>query len=113
MVSQGDIISVDFAPTKGREQSGERPALVISNTKYNKQSGFVLACPITSTTKDMNIRVRLDERTKTQGDILCEQIRIIDLLKRNYSIMESVPIDILQSVYKVINALIQPTDLSS
>ena len=113
MVSQGDIITIDFAPTKGREQSGERPALVISNTKYNKQSGFVLACPITGTTKDMNIRVRLDERTKTQGDILCEQIRIIDLLKRNYCIIESVPIDILQSVYKVVNALIQPTDHTS
>jgi mRNA interferase MazF len=108
MVNQGDIISVSFAPTMGREQSGERPALVISNTKYNIQSGFVLACPITSVVKPMNIRVPLDERTKTQGDILCEQVRIIDLRERSHCIIESAPQDILQAVYKVVNALILP-----
>ena len=109
MVNQGDIIVVNFAPTKGREQTGERPALVISNTKYNQLSGFVLACPITSTTRSMNIRVRLDERTKTQGDVLCEQIRIIDLRERPYRLIETAPQDILQGVYSVVNALILPS----
>jgi len=56
----------------------------------------------------MNIRVPLDERTTTQGDILCEQIRIIDLMERSYRVIESAPQDILQEVYKVINALITP-----
>ena len=109
MVSQGDIISVDFAPTKGREQSGERPALVISNTKYNKQSGFVLACPITGTVKAMNIRVPLDGRTATRGDVLCEQIRIIDLRERPHRVIEAVSQDILLKVYNVVNALIVPS----
>ena len=113
MVNQGDIISVNFAPTVGREQSGERPALVISNTKYNKHSGFVLACPITGTVKNMNIRVRLDERTKTQGDVLCEQVRIIDLTERSHRVIEPIPNDLLQSVYKVVNALIQPSTKST
>ncbi|MCL2633744.1 MAG: type II toxin-antitoxin system PemK/MazF family toxin [Oscillospiraceae bacterium] len=106
MVNQGDIISVNFAPTKGREQTGERPALVISNTKYNQKSGFVLACPITSTIRPMNIRVMLDERTQTQGDVLCEQVRIIDLRERPHRVIESLPADKLQEVYKVVNALI-------
>jgi len=57
----------------------------------------------------MNIRVPLDERTKTQGDILCEQVRIIDLAERSYRVIESVPQDILQEVYKVVNALIIPS----
>ena len=109
MVNQGDIIFVNFSPTKGREQSGERPALVISNTKYNHQSGFILACPIISTVKTMNIRVPLDERTATQGDILCEQVRIIDLMERSHRVIESAPQDILQEVYKVVNALIIPS----
>jgi len=108
MVKQGDIILINFSPTKGREQKGERPALVVSNTKYNQKSGFVLACPITNTTKLLNIRVPLDSRTNTQGDILCEQIRIIDLQERPYRVVESVPDDILQKVYKVVNALISP-----
>ncbi|GHU55667.1 mRNA interferase PemK [Clostridia bacterium] len=106
MVNQGDIIFVDFAPTIGREQTGLRPALVISNSKYNLQSGMVLACPITSTARKMRVRVPLDERTKTMGDILCEQIRIIDLQKRKYSVVEQLPKDKLQEVYDVVNALI-------
>ena len=57
----------------------------------------------------MNIRVPLDERTKTQGDILCEQVRMIDLMERSHRVIESVPQDILQEVYKVINALITPS----
>jgi len=106
MVEQGDIISINFSPTKGREQQGERPTLVVSNTKYNNKSGFVLACPITSTTRSLNIRVPLDSRTRTQGDILCEQIRIIDLQERPYHMIETVPHNILKKVYKVINSLI-------
>ena len=109
MVNQGDIISVNFAPTKGREQTRERPALVISNTKYNKQSGFVLACPITNSVRPMNVRVPLDERTETQGDVLCEQVRIIDLEERPHRVIESVPHDILLAVYRVVNALIMPS----
>jgi len=108
MVGQGDIISVNFSPTKGREQKGERPALVVSNTKYNQKSGFVLACPITNTTRTLNIRVSLDNRTQTQGDVLCEQIRIIDLQERSHRVIETVPFDILQKVYNVINILIVP-----
>jgi len=108
MVNQGDIILINFSPTKGREQKGKRPALVVSNTQYNKKSGFVLACPITSTTKPLNVRVPLDNRTQTQGDILCEQIRIIDLQERDYQVIEVVPSDVLQKVYQIINALIIP-----
>jgi mRNA-degrading endonuclease toxin of MazEF toxin-antitoxin module len=109
MVKQGAIIMVDFAPTKGKEQTGYRPALVVSNTKYNNKSGFVLACPITSTIKAINVRVKLDETTKTQGDILCEQVRFIDLLERKYKVIENVSATKLAEVYKIINALIKPS----
>jgi mRNA interferase MazF len=106
MVKQGDVILVDFAPTKGREQTGRRPALIISNTRYTGQSNFALACPITGTVKPMKVRVPPDERTKTQGDILCEQVRIIDLLKRDHLVVEQIPKDKLREVRNVVNALI-------
>ena len=81
-MNQGDIILVDFDPTKGREQAGYRPALVISQTKYNLKRDLVIVCPITSKTKNLRFRVLLDDRTQTQGDIICEQVRVIDLLAR-------------------------------
>ena len=108
MVGQGEIIYIDFAPTKGRKQSGECPVVVVSNTKYNLQSGFVLACPITSTTRAMNIRIPLDEHTTAKGDILCEQSRLIDLRERLFRKVETVSAKTLHNVYKVINALIVP-----
>jgi len=45
---QGDIIKMDFNPTKGHEQQGRRPALVVSNASYNKFArGVAIVCPIT------------------------------------------------------------------
>ena len=32
---QGDLVFLDFNPTKGHEQKGFRPAIVISNNVFN------------------------------------------------------------------------------
>ena len=45
---QGDLVLLDFNPTKGYEQSGFRPAVVISNNVFNKNTRMVIVCPITS-----------------------------------------------------------------
>ncbi len=37
MVSQGDIIKVNFNPQSGHEQAGYRPALVVSNDFFIKR----------------------------------------------------------------------------
>ena len=62
-----------------------------------------------NTVRPMNVRVPLDERTETQGDVLCEQVRIIDLEEHPHRVIESVPHDILLAVYRVVNALIMPS----
>ena len=33
-----DIVYIDFSPIKGHEQSGKRPALVLSNKLFNLQT---------------------------------------------------------------------------
>ena len=62
-MKQGDIIFVDFDPTKGREQAGYRPAVIISQTEYNTKRDLILICPITNTVKDLRFHVHLDDRT--------------------------------------------------
>ncbi|MDR3295015.1 MAG: type II toxin-antitoxin system PemK/MazF family toxin [Clostridiales Family XIII bacterium] len=52
MVSQGDIVKIDFSPTMGHEQSGYRPAVVVSNDSFHKYSKLVLVCPVTNTSKN-------------------------------------------------------------
>jgi mRNA interferase MazF len=35
--SRGDLVWLDFNPQSGHEERGRRPALVLSNTTYNKK----------------------------------------------------------------------------
>ena len=37
---RGDIIWLNFTPQAGHEQTGMRPALVLSPEKYNKKTGL-------------------------------------------------------------------------
>lgn len=47
-ILRGDIYWADLDPTRGHEQSGLRPALVISHDVFNERSGTVIALAITS-----------------------------------------------------------------
>jgi hypothetical protein len=73
MVKQGDIIWLDFDPQAGHEQRGRRPALIVSNQSFNNFSKLAIVCPITSRDKDHPFHIKLDDRTKTSGVILCDQ----------------------------------------
>ena len=44
---KGDFIALRFDPQSGHEQMGTRPALVVSNTIFNEQTGFAIVCPLT------------------------------------------------------------------
>ena len=80
---QGDIILVNLNPVKGHEQSGYRPALVVSNTDFNNASNLIWICPITNTDRRKPMDISL-KGTRTTGNILCEHIRAVDLLNRGY-----------------------------
>ena len=47
-ILRGDIRWADLTPTRGREQAGRRPVLVISHDVFNERSGTVIAMAITS-----------------------------------------------------------------
>jgi mRNA interferase MazF len=56
--SRGDVWSINFDPTLGREQSGRRPALVISVDTFNHgHADLVVVLPITSRDKKQPIHV--------------------------------------------------------
>lgn len=107
MSKQGDIIMIDFNPKVGHEQAGKRPALVVSNDTFNNHCSVVLVCPITSTVNGFPLHVVLDSRTKTQGSILCEQIRSLDINKHGYHVIEQIPSDLMNKVIEIVYAEIQ------
>ncbi len=55
----GDLIWVDFDPTKGSEQAGHRPAVVLSPFMYNNKTGMCLCVPYTTQSKGYPFEVVL------------------------------------------------------
>lgn len=104
---QGDIIFLDFNPQAGHEQSGRRPAVVVSNNVFNKFSKLIMVCPITNTNKHLPLHVELDARTNTTGVILCDQAKMLDIGKRNAQFVEKLPNDILEEVVDLIYSFIE------
>ncbi|MCX5973517.1 MAG: type II toxin-antitoxin system PemK/MazF family toxin [Coprothermobacterota bacterium] len=47
-VLRGDLFWADLNPTKGHEQAGRRPVVVLSHDVFNQRSGTVIAMIITS-----------------------------------------------------------------
>jgi mRNA interferase MazF len=45
---RNEIIWLDFEPTKGKEIGKYRPALVLSSKDYNRQTGLLICCPIST-----------------------------------------------------------------
>jgi len=111
MVKQGDIIRVNFHPQAGHEQSGGRPALVISNTSFTQiMQKAAMVCPITQTDKNFPFHVKLDDRTQTIGFILCDQAKIIDLQARNFEFIEKAPKEIILETIDIVNGFIEIED---
>jgi mRNA interferase MazF len=48
----GDIVWLQFNPQAGHEQSGHRPAVVLSPARYNGNTGLMVCCPTTTRIKN-------------------------------------------------------------
>ncbi len=78
----GDIVMLDFDPQIGREQAKRRPALVITDQRYNRASGLAIVCPLTSKRKPypFALPITVDE---VEGAVLVDQVKSLDWAKRN------------------------------
>lgn len=103
----GDIIKINFSPSKGHEQKGYRPGLVISDPVTQKElNGIVTVVPITNSTSSFFTRVNLDGYSiETKGDILMDQIKVLDLSEREYEFIEKAPKEVLSRCNIIFNAI--------
>jgi len=104
---QGDIVYLDFDPQAGHEQRGRRPALVVSNNLFNRVNSLTMVCPITHTDRSSPFHLRLDDRTKTDGVVMCDQVRMLDLNSRGASFVEKAPADILAEAVDLIVGFVE------
>ena len=104
--TRGDIILCNFSPTTGHEQSGLRPALVLSNTELNNLTNMVTVCPITSAVRNSYFEVKIDNK-KTKGVILIYHIKSIDFVARKIKIVDKADDNILKEVTDKVRVLIE------
>jgi mRNA interferase MazF len=95
---RGDIVWLNFDPTIGHEQSGRRPALIISPESYNQKIGLALAYPITSKVKGYAFEVAIPEGLPITGVVLADQIKSIDWVGRNAEFICALPSQIYEDV---------------
>jgi len=62
-VLRGDVVWADLNPTRGREQAGLRPVLVLSREVFNQRSGTVIAVAITSQPQRAGFPLTLEVRS--------------------------------------------------
>ncbi|HTV29671.1 MAG TPA: type II toxin-antitoxin system PemK/MazF family toxin [Xanthobacteraceae bacterium] len=101
----GDIVWVDFGPPFGHEQSGRRPALVVSPRAYNERSSLVVVCPITRKVDAWALKVEIRGNTRVQGAVIVDQVRSIDRVARFTRKTERAGNDTLDRVYGMFAAL--------
>ena len=108
---RGDVVIVPLEPTLGREQRGNRPALVLTSREFNRL-GDVLVAPITqggSFARHAGFAVTLDgSGCKTQGVALINKIRTLDLSARNARRVDRVSTEIIEDALARLAALIDP-----
>ncbi|MGY4103801.1 type II toxin-antitoxin system PemK/MazF family toxin [Nocardia sp. R16R-3T] len=81
--SPGQVVWTDLSPTKGREQDGRRPAVIISTADYLRTvRGLVVVVPVTTTDRGWphHVQLRGDElELKEVSFAMTEQPRTISL----------------------------------
>ncbi|MBH1922695.1 type II toxin-antitoxin system ChpB family toxin [Serratia surfactantfaciens] len=107
---RGDLIRVSLNPVVGREQQADfRPALVLSPREFNAL-GMVLVAPISQGANFARIAgftVSLSgSGTATQGVILINQVRMMDLAGRSAQFVEHAPGEVIADALARLQAII-------
>lgn len=104
-LERGDLIKVTFDPTIGHEQSGYRPALVVSNNVFHRATGFALCLPITSKQKNLLFEIEISGK-KISGVALSHGARMLDLKNRKFIFVEKVSKSTLKKAQIIISKIV-------
>jgi mRNA interferase MazF len=78
----GHIVFLDFDSQLESEQAKRRLAFVLTDQGYNRASGLVVVCPLTSKRKPYPFAIPLDIEN-VEGAVLVDQIESLDWSARS------------------------------
>ncbi len=77
----GEIVWWLFNPRAGHEQAAPRPAVVLSPASYNRPTGLMVCCPVTTKIKGYPFEVALAGDPASVA--LADQVKSLDWRARN------------------------------
>jgi mRNA interferase MazF len=104
--ARGDVVWITLNPQAGHEQSGRRPALVLSPASYNGKVGLAILCPVTSQVKGYPFEVTLPPGSKLAGVVLADQIKSLDWRVRKAEFICKLPQAITSEVLDILGTLL-------
>jgi len=102
----GDVVWVTLNPQSGHEQSGRRPAVVLSSGSYNGKTGLAIFCPVTSQVKGYPFEVLLPAGLPVAGAILSDQVKSMDWQARNAELICTLPSETINDVIQRFSTLL-------
>lgn len=103
---RGDAVWITLNPQAGHEQSGRRPAIVISPKSYNEKTGLAISCPITSQVKGYPFEVLLPAGLPVTGAILSDQVKCLDWRVRKAELISAMPEETTSEVLEKLGTLL-------
>ena len=104
--SRGDFIWLSFDPQAGHEQMGNRPALVVSQDRFNAKMGFAFVCPISNTQRQNPFYIKIPAGNPVTGVIMADQLRSLDFRARNAQFMANCSDLLLRDVLRRIKPIL-------
>ena len=105
--SRGDAVWITLNPQAGHEQSGRRPAAVISPSSYNEKTGLMVCCPITGQVKGYPFEAQIPAGLKVEGVILSDQVKCLDWRARKAELICRLPESVMSEVIGKMKALLE------
>jgi len=103
---RGDIVWLQFNLQAGHEQAGHRPPLVLSPASYNRLSGLMLCCPMTSHKKGYPFEVVMANEPEHASVVLADQVKSLDWKVRKAVKKGTAPSDVIAETLSKLQALL-------
>lgn len=100
-ILRGEIRWADLDPTRGREQAGLRPVLVVSHDVFNARSGTVIAVALTSQPQRAGFPLTLElssSRLPKRSWVKISQIRTLSVERIGKRLAKVTPEELAQVV---------------
>lgn len=107
-ILRGDVLWAALDPTKGHEQSGKRPVLVLSHDVFNERSGTVIAVALSSQPQKAGFPLTLELNASwlpKKSWVKISQVRTLSTERLGKKIGR-VPTEILDQVVEGLNEII-------